>query len=54
MLVIILYKPKFHIWQISNLFTTRNQWFKEIIRTSGLTLIISTQRLAKNFTAELG
>jgi len=33
---------------MQNRFTTRNQWFKgtiETIRTSGLTLIISTIRL---------
>ena len=38
-----------------NLFTTRNQWFTETIetiRTSGLTLIISTIRFFKTFTAE--
>ena len=35
---------------------TRNQWFTETIetiRTSGLTLIISTIRFYKTFTAEL-
>jgi len=40
-----------------NRFTTRNQWFTETIetiRTSGLTLIISTIRLYKTFTAEFG
>ena len=40
-----------------NRFTTRNQWFKETIetiRTSGLTLIISTIRFFKTFTAEFG
>ena len=39
-----------------NRFTTRNQWFTETIetiRTSGLTLIISTIRFYKTFTAEL-
>jgi hypothetical protein len=39
-----------------NRFTTRNQWFTETIetiRTSVLTLIISTIRLFKTFTAEL-
>ena len=39
-----------------NRFTTRNQWFTETIetiRTSGLTLIISTKRFFKTFTAEL-
>ena len=39
-----------------NRFTTRNQWFTETIetiRTSGLTLIISTMRLFKTFTPEL-
>ena len=39
-----------------NRFTTRNQWFTETIetiRTSGLTLIISTIRFFKTFTAEL-
>ena len=38
-----------------NRFTTRNQWFTETIetiRTSGLTLIISTIRFFKTFTAE--
>ncbi|MCO5278428.1 MAG: hypothetical protein M9911_10595 [Saprospiraceae bacterium] len=38
-------------------FTTRNQWFTETIetiRTTGLTLIISTTRFFKTFTAELG
>ncbi|MCA0333913.1 MAG: hypothetical protein LCH44_08185 [Bacteroidetes bacterium] len=37
--------------------TTRNQWFTETIetiRTSGLTLIISTIRFFKVFTAECG
>ncbi|MCO5278179.1 MAG: hypothetical protein M9911_09345 [Saprospiraceae bacterium] len=37
--------------------TTRNQWFTETIetiRTSGLTLIISTIRFFKAFTAECG
>ncbi|HQU96020.1 MAG TPA: hypothetical protein PLU58_14050 [Saprospiraceae bacterium] len=37
--------------------TTRNQWFKEIFattRTSVLTLIISTIRFYKTFTAEIG
>ncbi|MCA0335091.1 MAG: hypothetical protein LCH44_14220 [Bacteroidetes bacterium] len=36
---------------------TRNQWFTETIetiRTSGLTLIISTIRFFKTFIAELG
>jgi hypothetical protein len=40
-----------------NRFTTRNQWFTETIetiRTSGLTLIISTIRFFKTFTAEFG
>ncbi|MCA0332839.1 MAG: hypothetical protein LCH44_02720 [Bacteroidetes bacterium] len=40
-----------------NRFTTRNQWFTETIetiRTSGLTLIISTIQLFKSFTAECG
>jgi len=40
-----------------NRFTTRNQWFTETIetiRTSGLTLIISTIRFFKSFTAECG
>ena len=40
-----------------NRFTTRNQWFTETIetiRTSGLTLIISTIRFYKTFTAEFG
>jgi len=35
---------------------TRNQWFTEsieMIRTSGLNLIISTIRFYKTFTAEL-
>ncbi|MCO5278580.1 MAG: hypothetical protein M9911_11365 [Saprospiraceae bacterium] len=39
-----------------NRFTTRNQWFTETIetiRTSGLTLIISTIRFFKTFIAEL-
>jgi hypothetical protein len=39
-----------------NRFTTRNQWLTETIetiRTSGLTLIISTIRFFKTFTAEL-
>ena len=39
-----------------NRFTTRNQWFTETIetiRTSGLTLIISTIRYYKSLTAEL-
>ena len=39
-----------------NRFTTRNQWFNETIetiRTSGLTLIISTIRFFKAYTAEL-
>ena len=49
-------KPKFRIRQMRNRFTTRNQWFTETIetiRTSGLTLIISTIRFYKTFTAEL-
>ena len=49
-------KPKFRIRQMRNRFTTRNQWFTETIetiRTSGLTLIISTIRFFKTFTAEL-
>ncbi|HQW94345.1 MAG TPA: hypothetical protein PLU58_01000 [Saprospiraceae bacterium] len=40
-----------------NRFTTRNQWFKETIetiRTSGLTLIISTIRFFKTFFTEFG
>ncbi|MBP9133828.1 MAG: hypothetical protein KBF75_07375 [Saprospiraceae bacterium] len=40
-----------------NRFTTRNQWFTEaieMIHTSGLTLIISTIRFYKTFTAEFG
>ncbi|MBP9133908.1 MAG: hypothetical protein KBF75_07780 [Saprospiraceae bacterium] len=40
-----------------NRFTTRNQWFTETIetiRTSGLTLIISTIRFFKTYTAEFG
>ncbi|MBP9133759.1 MAG: hypothetical protein KBF75_07025 [Saprospiraceae bacterium] len=40
-----------------NRFTTRNQWFtetNETIRTSGLTLIISTIRFFKTYTAEFG
>ncbi|MBP9134199.1 MAG: hypothetical protein KBF75_09240 [Saprospiraceae bacterium] len=40
-----------------NRFTTRNQWFTETIetiRTSGLTLIISTMRFFKTFTTEFG
>ncbi|MCO5278876.1 MAG: hypothetical protein M9911_12885 [Saprospiraceae bacterium] len=40
-----------------NRFTTRNQWFTETIetiRTSGLTLIISTIRFYKTFTTEFG
>ena len=39
-----------------NRFTTRNQWFTETIetiRTSGLTLIISTIRFFKTFITEL-
>ncbi|MCO5278157.1 MAG: hypothetical protein M9911_09235 [Saprospiraceae bacterium] len=39
-----------------NRFTTRNQWFTETIetiRTSGLTLIISTIRFFKTFIAGL-
>ena len=50
-------KPKFRIRQMRNRCTTRNQWFIETIetiRTSGLTLIISTIRFFKTFTAELG
>jgi hypothetical protein len=49
-------EPKFRIRQMRNRFTTRNQWFTETIetiRTSGLTLIISTIRFFKTFTAEL-
>ncbi|MBP9133500.1 MAG: hypothetical protein KBF75_05705 [Saprospiraceae bacterium] len=41
---------------MQNRFTTRNQWFTETIetiRTSGLTLIISTIRFFKTFIAEL-
>ncbi|MBP9134122.1 MAG: hypothetical protein KBF75_08850 [Saprospiraceae bacterium] len=40
-----------------NRFTTRNQWFTETIetiRTSGLTLIISTIQFFKTYTASLG
>jgi hypothetical protein len=40
-----------------NRFTTRNQWFSETIetiRTSGLTLIISTILFFKTFNAEFG
>ncbi|HQU96518.1 MAG TPA: hypothetical protein PLO39_10255 [Saprospiraceae bacterium] len=37
-----------------NRFTTRNQWFTETIRTSGLTLIISTILFFKTFNAEFG
>ncbi|MCO5277540.1 MAG: hypothetical protein M9911_06085 [Saprospiraceae bacterium] len=40
-----------------NRFTTRNHWFTETIetiRTSGLTIIISTMRLFKTFTVEFG
>jgi hypothetical protein len=40
-----------------NRFTTHNQWFRETIetiRTSGLTLIISTIRFFKTYTAEFG
>ncbi|MCA0333350.1 MAG: hypothetical protein LCH44_05305 [Bacteroidetes bacterium] len=40
-----------------NRFTPRNQWFTETIETictSGLTLIISTIRVFKTFTAEFG
>jgi hypothetical protein len=40
-----------------NRFMTPNQWFTETIetiRTSGLTLIISTIRFLKTFTAEFG
>ncbi|MBP9133335.1 MAG: hypothetical protein KBF75_04865 [Saprospiraceae bacterium] len=40
-----------------NRFTTRNQRFTETIetiRTSGLTLIISSIRFVKTFTAEFG
>ena len=51
-----LIEPKFRIRQMLNRFTTRNQWFTETIetiRTSGLTLIISTIRFYKTFTAEL-
>jgi hypothetical protein len=53
---LIIFKPKFRIIQMRNRFTTRNQWFTETIetiRTSGLTLIISTIRFFKTFTAEL-
>jgi hypothetical protein len=49
-------EPKFRIRQMRNRFTTRNQWFTETIetiRTSGLTLIISTIRFFKTFIAEL-
>ena len=54
---IIYLEPKFRIRQMRNRFTTRNQWFTETIetiRTSGLTLIISTIRFFKTFTAEFG
>jgi hypothetical protein len=54
---LIIFKPKLRITQIRNRFTTRNQWFTETIetiRTSGLTLIISTIRFFKTFTAEFG
>ncbi|MBP9133662.1 MAG: hypothetical protein KBF75_06525 [Saprospiraceae bacterium] len=40
-----------------NRFTTSNQWFTETIetiRTSGLTLIISTILFFKTYTAEFG
>jgi hypothetical protein len=50
-------KPKFCIRQLRNRFTTRNQWFTETIetiRTSGLTLIISTIRFYKIFIAKFG
>jgi len=49
--------PKFRIKQMQNRFTTRNPWFTEtieMIRTSGLTLIFSTIRFLKTFTAESG
>ena len=49
-------EPKFRIRQMRNRFTTRKQWFTETIetiRTSGLTLIISTIRFFKTFIAEL-
>mgnify|MGYP003390849440 FL=1 len=52
----LTFEPKFRIRQMRNRFTTRNQWFTETIetiRTSGLTLIISTIRFFKTFTAEL-
>jgi hypothetical protein len=52
-----VFQSKFHIRQMWNRFTTRNQWFTETIktiRTSGLTLIISTIRFFKTFTAEFG
>ena len=51
------FEPQFRIRQLRNRFTTRNQWFTETIetiRTSGLTLIISTIRFFKTFTAEFG
>ena len=51
-----LIEPNFRICLLRNRFTTRNQWFTETIetiRTSGLTLIISTIRFYKTFTAEL-
>ena len=51
------FEPKFRIRQLRNRFTTRNQWFTETIetiRTSGLTLIFSTKRFFKTFTAEFG
>jgi hypothetical protein len=51
------FEPKFRNRQLRNRFTTRNQWFTETIetiRSSGLTLIISTIRFFKTFTAEFG
>ena len=51
------FEPKFRNRQLRNRFTTRNQWFTETIetiRSSGLTLIISTMRFYKTFTAEIG
>jgi len=49
------FETKFRIRQMRNRFTTRNQWVTETIetiRTSGSTLIISTIRFYKTFTAE--
>ena len=49
------FEPKFGIRQMLNRFTTRNQWFTETIetiRTSGLTLIISTIRFFKTYITE--